>query len=94
MKKVLLTAALLFTFAFSYANEDVSKKEVAIPIEDGKGVSQTNVAKMLPSSIIDDPAFECFALSCDVVCGTWSGGSPTPEQVLDVWGQLEDAVCG
>ena len=93
MKKLLLSAALLFTFAFTHANEDISKKESTIPTENGKGASQTSVEKAFSPSVKEDPAFECFGLSCGTVCGTWSG-SPTPEEVVAVWEQLEEDFCG
>ncbi|RDB05880.1 hypothetical protein [Runella aurantiaca] len=87
MKKVLLTGALLLTFAFSYAGEVGEEKEKS---------NQTvfsEVENKSTSVPAEDPAFECFGLSCGTVCGTWSG-TPTAEEVVDMWYQLEDAYCG
>ena len=89
MKKVLLTAALLFTFAFSYANEDVSKKELPNSNKEAlklKPEPKTNISLVMP---------ECFALSCGTACFPESdcGDCSTPENIEDTFNDLEAIFC-
>ena len=67
MKKVLLSAALVFTFAFGYANERVSKKEVAN--EKAKtSVKKEAVAKPVVKTTKPVVMPVCFGLSCGTAC--------------------------
>ena len=89
MKKVLLTAALLFTFAFSYANEDVSKKELPNSNKEAlklKPEPKTNISLVMP---------ECFGLSCGTRCFSSAdcGDCSTPENIEDTFNDLEAIFC-
>ncbi|MFN4146477.1 MAG: hypothetical protein ACK4GN_11685 [Runella sp.] len=81
MKKLLLTTALMLTFAFSYANDRPENEEMkTLNVED------SNVLN------VDGEAFECFSNSCgDTICGRWLSGPPSDElrvkimEIMESW---------
>lgn len=90
MKKVLLTSALLLTFALSYANDEVSKKERV----NAKNITLMETKVVVPAV---KPAVmpECFGLSCTTVCFPSGdcGDCSTPENIEDTFNDLEEEHC-
>ena len=97
MKKVLLSVALLFTFALTYANEGVSKKEsskeIIVSVEKKALDTEIMINKNSPQQSIKVAASVvmpvCFILSCGQLCDT----SPTAS---DEWAPYmqEDTIEG
>lgn len=92
MKKVLLTGALLLTFAFSYASSEVSKKET-IEVQTTTSAETAVVVKPAVKPAI---MMECFGLCCGItVCFGDSdcGDCSTPENIEDTFNDLEEEHC-
>ncbi len=68
MKKLFLTSALFLTFAFSYANDNEKKSEVASA--NPKKIETENIEAATPKALQPASAIECYILSCDIVCFT------------------------
>ena len=88
MKKVLLTTALLFAFATTYAEDKV------ITDENGKTpISVTNKTdvKAVPVATVAMPT--CYALSCDTFCD-WKGEySGCGDDIEALFNDLEFFYC-
>lgn len=96
MKKVLLSAALMFTFALAQANENNTTKVESIKDDATISVKKETETKVVNGKLAVMP--ECFAgLSCGTFCDM-------AEDASDFWGQfgdietiywvLEGEVCG
>ena len=92
MKKLLLTGALLLTFAFSYASSEVSKKET---IEEKTAISAEKEV-VVKSAVKPAIQIECFGLCCGVtVCvpSEECSDCSTPENIEDTFNDLEEEHC-
>lgn len=90
MKKVLLTSALMLTFAFSYAttaNEAGTKEGISTPVKSKPVATVTTKTQ--------DPDWECFVLCCGTVCfpAEDCGDCTSPENIEDTFDDLENEFC-